>query len=477
VISGHRTARRNVFVIVAPDAVTVSDDYQSLCTEIVRLGGLSVNPDSLAHLLRNALCPTPMTALINVYSLAFGDKLKIRTSSDGAPTVKDHEYANPFLNALSRGDSEPSTDTLFRLLCEAIDEHLGSASGSVLMLSSGKDSTSLLLALAELGRKNVRALTYGAGTANDEEGYAAMAARRLGVPHTTVRLTDDPDHIKSTLNHYFENTPFPCLDNTQIAYILSLAEADVSNEVVLDGTGNDQYMGYVPSKNLRVKLACNVSRFLPSASIDLLSHVSVLTYFAKSRSEASFPGYYLSPKTIEQLLGIHDPTKEYWAESDEKHVGLDMFDYLATVKLRHYDSNQVFLKGRTAAAARGVAIEFPWTNDKIADYYFNLPEADRFDRGGFVNKILLRRMLRERLEYPDAAFGKRYFEFQLAPFMAAHRKFVIDEIFACNLWQSPVRTFVPRWYDSLSSTPRLAYGLNALFMISGWYNHSKYIKR
>ncbi len=475
-ISGHSTGRQNIFVIVCPDAITVTDDIGELCREILRLGGLSVNLNSLAHLLRNALCPTPTTALANVYALSYGDTLTIRTSPDGTPVVT-HEYAFPFLNALSRGDSEPSTDTLFHLLCEAVDEHLGSASGSVLMLSSGKDSISILHALAEIGRKDVRALTYVAGTTNDEDDFAAMAARRLGIHHTTVRLADDPKYIKRELIHYFENTPLPGLDNTQIPYILSLAAADVSNEVVLDGSQNDLYMGYVPSKNLRVKLAYNVGRFLPSASIDLLSHASLLTYFVKSRSEAGFPGYYLKPRTIEQVLGIRDSTKKYWAESDRKNVGLDVFDYLPTVKGRHYDSNQVLLKGRTAAVARGTTIEFPWSNEKIADYYFNLPEPDRFDRNGFVNKILLRRMLRERLEYPDAALGKKYFEFQLAPFMAAHRKWVIDEIFACNLWQSPVRTLVPRWYDSLSSTPRLAYGLNALFMISGWYNHSRYINR
>ena len=476
VISGHRTGRRNMFVIVCPDAITVSDDYQSLCTAIVRLGGLSVNPDSLAHLLRNALCPTPMTALINVYSLTFGDTLTIRTLLDGAPVVTN-EYAFPYLSALSRNDSVPSTDTLFHLLCEAVDEHLGSTSEGVLMLSSGKDSTSILLALAELGRKNIRALTYVAGTANDEDDYAKPLAKRFGIPHMTVRLDNDPRYMNNLLIHYFENTPFPGLDKTQIPYLLSLDAGGVSNEIVLDASGNDLYMGHVLGKYDRVKLFYNVSHFVPKSSINLLSHVSPLTFFFKSRSETCFPGYYFKPSTIELLLGTCDLTQEYWAESDRNNKELDMFDFRIAIRVRHYDSNQVMLKACTAAAARGVAIEFPWTNEKLADYYFNLPEPERFDRNGFVNKILLRRMLRERLEYPDAMLGKRFFEFQLAPFMAAHRKFVIDEIFACNLWQSPVRTLVPRWYDSLSSTPHLAYGLNALFMISGWYNHSKYINR
>ncbi len=417
-----------------------------------------------------------MTALINVYSLTFGDTLTIRTPLDGAPVVTN-EYAFPYLSALSRNDSVPSTDTLFHLLCEAVDEHLGSASGSVLMLSSGKDSTSILLALAELGRKNVRALTYVAGTANDEDDYAEPLAKRFGIPHMTVRLDNDPKYIKSALIHYFENTPFPGLDKTQIPYVLSLDAGGISSEVVLDGSGNDLYMGHVLGNYDRIKLSYNVSRFVPNSSINLLSHVSPLTYFFKTRSETCFPGYYLKPSTIELLLGTRDLTQGYWAESDRKNKELDMFDFRIAIRVRHYDTNQVILKACTAAAALGVAIEFPWSNEKIADYYFNLPEPDRFDRNGCVNKILLRRMLRERLQYPDATIGKRFFEFQLAPFMAAHRKFVIDEIFACDLWQSPVRTLVPRWYDSLSSTPRLAYGLNALFMISGWYNHSKYINR
>jgi asparagine synthetase B (glutamine-hydrolysing) len=478
VITGDAAGRRPLILLVSKDSFSIFTAFSDF-DQHVSLHKLSFRMNSIvvSHLLKNALCPTPLSVLENVYVLTLGDTITIANQGDLRAAVRC-TYEFPFFSALSRGDSVPSTRNLLDALIASVQRSTEGNDVSCVMLSSGKDSTSLIIALAELGRQRAPCLTYVAGTKNDEDSYSGRFARKLGMRHEVFRLPEDRNLVRSVLTRFFTESPFPTLDPTQVAYLLTLHLAGVSGGLVMDGSGNDAYAGHVPSRLDRWKRLANLSHLGGSVLEKRFPHTSPITFSLKTKSEACFPGFYLSPRLVDAFAGTtHSKNvKQYWLQSDYDTRGLDVFDFRTSVRGRHYELNQVILKAHSAAHAHGAAIAAPWTDSDLADYYFNLPETFRFDRARYVNKILIRLLLREVIGYPDAEIGKRFFEFQLDKFIVHNRQFVAEEIALCDLWTKRTHPYIGRWLDKCVDYPRYAFALHALFMISGWHNHSKILR-
>ena len=134
-------------------------------------------------------------------------------------------------------------------------------------------------------------------------------------------------------------------------------------------------------------------------------------------------------------------------------------------------------KQRLAANAIGLGSSLPWCDDDVADYYFNLPEHDRYDRGSGRNKILLRKMLYRCLDYDADVIGKHYFEFDGAGFIMRNMAFVKSEIDKCSLWDQGGLAVIHEWLDEIDSRPLLYHALLTVFMVSGWHNHSRFLNR
>jgi hypothetical protein len=155
---------------------------------------------------------------------------------------------------------------------------------------------------------------------------------------------------------------------------------------------------------------------------------------------------------------------------------LDNFDLFAEVRERHIVPAGSMQKQRLAANAFGLGSALPWCDDDVADYYFNLPEAQRYDLSSGKNKLLLRTMLLRYLDYDADAIGKHYFEFDGATFIERNMEFVVSEIDSCSLWDSRGLLQVHGWLDRIGSRPLLHHALLTLFMVSGWHNHSRYLR-
>ena len=126
------------------------------------------------------------------------------------------------------------------------------------------------------------------------------------------------------------------------------------------------------------------------------------------------------------------------------------------------------MKARVSGECFDVRAVFPYSDPELSDYYFNLPEPDRFDRATLTNKILLRRMLREKLDYDDELLGKRVFEFDGVGFLSDHRALVEREIFDCPCWTQEVQPLVRGLLDRPRALRKTWPSLIALFQLSGW---------
>ncbi len=301
--------------------------------------------------------------------------------------------------------------------------------------------------------------------------------RRLGIRHEVVTLPDDPALMRTTLTRFFEEAPQPSADLTTIPYAFITQQHMSPGGGVMDGSGNDTYMGFLSRWKSRLKANLRVRpRVLSRTVRQRLPLDSGVNYFTRSRVASLLPLRMFRTHDIFAFYPDAVDTEDYWYREGEKDNG-DLVDFLAATVLRQDDPCRISPKIHMAARVAGLETVMPWCDQAIADYYFNLPEADRFDRDAKLNKVLLRRALAEALDYDERVVGSHYFDFDPARFMVANAPFVREEILGCALWGPEVEPMFERWFAALPNRPLHAHALHGLFMVSGWHNHSRHLTR
>jgi asparagine synthetase B (glutamine-hydrolysing) len=344
------------------------------------------------------------------------------------------------------------------------------------MLSSGKDSSAVALALAEAGHAGFPCVTFRDDESDEESRHARDLCQRLGLRHEVVDLAMPPGRIEAVLVDFWSRSALPCGDFAQIPYALCVAQTGAEGGAVLDGSGNDAYMGYVPAWGERLKWrfalgAGALSRFLAGR----LPPDSGWNYFLRSRAASTLPGRTFRPGDTRSFYPESVDTGADWQRIGDAWSERDVIGFRNTPVEHHVDQAEITLKIHLAAEFRDRAVVLPFCDEELIGYSFNLPESNRFDRRRFTNKLLLREMLERYAAYDPDAVGKQFFPFAGDRFLLRHRAFALHEIRRCRLWDARVGPRAEAWFRRLERRPLLYHCLLPLFMLSGWYNHSRYI--
>lgn len=371
-----------------------------------------IDVDSLALLLQCGFIPFPRGIYRNTHALGIG----WTATRTGGKIETQFDF--PYLNSASSERSIPETGKLLSELAQAIDRLKGRA--NVLMLSSGKDSTSLALAFAEAGIRPT-CITFGQDEDDFEIVYAKSVCSHLGFPHESV-LTSDLD---SASFQDFGKISEPCIDKVQMAYFLCMRRI-AGADVVFDGSGNDAYIGHVPPAILFERLRSSFR--IPGKG--LLRRIPIRKFqtarLLRTRSELHFDGSFLHHGETRALLGSGIDAVDFWKAWDSKLHDFDEFDFRAMTRGTHSDQRAVVDKARAGCETIGARLALPWCDPSVISYCFNLPEEDRFDRSRLINKTLVRKMLSERLSYDTSVNTKRFFEFGATPVLVRFEK-AIDQ--------------------------------------------------
>ena len=188
--------------------------------------------------------------------------------------------------------------------------------------------------------------------------------------------------------------------------------------------------------------------------------------------------FMLSYEELESILPVAKELKyrDYWEIFSQE-----------TLKQSDYDFNQqsrqqqVMRKARATGEAFGFDVLFPWCDDAVIDYYFNLPEDAKFNKEIGQNKVLVRQMLKDVLDYDAAQVGKHVFRFEGELFLNTHRKWVEEQILECDLWKQrgtrdAVEKLLAKLYKEMNGGMRAKNSIIGLLQVSGWVNHSRYLK-
>jgi len=477
-VAGDRVSYRESFAWTSDDRVLIATQLEELLPKLDDEAiGPEVSPFGISQTLNYGIVPLPSTVYRSVQRLGPGDTLTLTCDAGQVDTSLAYTY--PWLFPLSREDQVPSTTKLRELIATSLDKQLDAAGGTgMLMLSSGKDSVALALALADGGHTSIPCVTFQSGPDDDEHVYAAELCERLGLEHHTVQMPDDGRTTEAALLHFFEHSPLPSVDQATIPYAIATHTSGLQRGGIIDGCGNDGYMGFLPLSRTRTKYALRVrNRHLATTIRGLIPHDSPMNYFTRSRVATFLQGRMFRHKETRRFYGDAIDTEDHWYQMSSDLADLELLDFIGASEVRLTDTAVSNAKVYLAAHARGLVPVLPFCDEAIADYYFNLPAAHRLDESSRTNKILLRQLLSEAIDYDPAEVGSNHFQFDGTSFIQENERFVRDEILSCDLWLPQVEGELNTWLDQLPSRPFLFHSLLTLFMISGWHNHYPSIDR
>ncbi len=474
---GDRTAATELFLYVRDGHVLVADCRDELLDHLAeRALNLSLSRFGLSALLQRGLIPLPHTEFDGISLLTMGDTVRVTWDQTRVETDLSADY--PWFTGGSREDGTPDEGKLLSLLTAATARDLAASGGDgLLMLSSGMDSVSLALAIAEAGYSDIPCATYSSGPDDPEPPVAADVCKRLGLEHRVVELPSDPDRVRATLTSFFTEAAGAGTDLAQIPFVLATAAAGSPGGVVVAGDGNDSYMGSLVKRRRRMKAVFRIrGRRLAGAAHRLTPVDSPLNYVARSRLEAGLPGRMMRFHESRALLPDAIDTSAFWWQLSKQSERMSMFDAYSVLD-KHFTVPSSMKKHVLAARAIGCETSLPWCDHEIADYYFNLPVEYRYDERTSKNKILLRRMLLRFLDYDADNIGSKHFAFDGARFVAENEDFVRTEIGECALWNRDGVRMAHNWIDSIGNRPFLYHPILSVFMVSGWLNHSRFLAR
>ncbi len=473
-IVGDDSLDRDTYVSVADDGIWIATDLAELITG--RHGAGEPSPFGVSHVLGTGFVGLPDTVFDRVWWLGAGDEMVVGQGEASRSVSVTCDY--PWVNSKSRQDQQPSTERLLSLIVASVERRLEECGRSgLLMMSSGKDSTGLAVAIAELGY-DIPAVTYRSTADNREPEDAARLGRRLGLRHETVEMPTDPEIIRKYMGDYFASAVIPCADHAIIPFIVSVGESGVTDGGILDGGGNDGYMGYFASQRRRKKRLLQIrGRALRELVVRTTRHDAPINYLARGRSALAWPGRYLRHHEMRRIYRDAIDPAERWRQADRELAGQSDVDRAMRNMVKHIEGSRTPDKVRTVAQVYDMAPVLPYCDRDIADYFFHLPQDQRFDASARHEKVLLTQMLRETVDYDPDDVASGFFEFDGAPFFIANADYVKEEVLSCSLWQPSIERYIADWLEELPRRPFLFHALLSIFMVSGWHNHSPYVIR
>jgi asparagine synthase (glutamine-hydrolysing) len=233
----------------ADDGWTVR--FASQAKALLAGGAVSRDPDPAGivgfHVFGSV--PEPLTVWQEIRSLPAGSTLTVDACGPDAP-VRYYRVAS----ALGRRATSATCDGAAARTClstavhESVRYHLVADVPVAVFLSAGLDSGALLGTMAELGGRDISAVTLSFaefdGSANDEAPLAAEVAARYGARHI-VRSVDRAE-FERDLPAMLDAMDLPTIDGVNTWFVAKAArEAGV--KVALSGLGADECFGGYPS--------------------------------------------------------------------------------------------------------------------------------------------------------------------------------------------------------------------------------------
>jgi len=260
-----------------------------------------------------------------------------------------------------------------------------------MFLSGGVDSSALLVLMARLNGRPVRAFTAGfnAPGAVDEREHARAVAKALGAEHIEVEFGEDD--FWSLLPQIAAAIDDPASDYAMLPTYKLAREASRELKVVLTGEGGDEMLaGYGRYRSIARPWWRGGRTMRVRGTLDALGLL-----------RAPSPGWRDGVAASEIIASQPARTRLQIAQA------VDCADWLP---------NDLLVKLDRCLMAHGMEGRTPFLDPVVADVAFRLPDSLKIRNG--MGKWLLRKWLADRLPVADAFGKKRGFTVPIGPWIA-----------------------------------------------------------
>ncbi len=460
-----------------------SKSIKTLLNDIRVEKPLNICPKGLSFLLQSNVVPPPQTSYEDIYVLGIGDEASVSTLDNkiNVKFIKTFPFMN--INRLQPDDMQPDENLILEMLAESTLCRIDKSKPSFLFHSSGKDSNTIALALAEAGLQNQFTLITHKGEGSyDESEISKKIAKKLGFKHKIIHKIDQLkiEH-KLAIEDYQNKVTLPSTDGVTLGYpIYAHQISELKNANIIDGGGNDSSMMMLPSaRDLKV---IPISKITHHASFlrNLVKSESLLSPLIRTPAEwcgMSGMSFFDTKKIFEKSVNVFP----YWKEITNSRKSWDIVDFNTSILAFIIVSELHIRKVRIFVDTNESNLILPFANEKVASYFAKMPEKYLFDRKKLKNKLILRKILKNKIGLDSDALGKRGWNYQVNSIIIKNSDWFLNEIISSDLWNNlEIKKLTTRllktilknrkYYSNFSS--RMIY---RLFLLSSWKNKNRYL--
>jgi len=331
-----------------------------------------------------------------------------------------NDYINYKYRHLSESylaNSEVDESILLEKMVEALRLKLsGNDKEPLLLLSDGKDSMGLAVALSEMGIK-CKTLSFLRRSDLQLKEYISQVTEKLG--HTPFFVNVDEIQVNYSSKIFLKacgEMDYPVLDQGFFFFLFGskiffdTEKLNPNDYVIVDGLGNDEHFGYMASKNQLKSYSLSklgLWKILPRS-------LPALRWYFRSPSESHGD---LSALAAVFSFGQSYDLNKYFSKIPKSLNELEYIDFRAFSRGAFHDHQ--CMMGKTIATARCLSssVIFPWAEKSLGEYCFNLPVSSKFNFKNFKNKLLLRSLLEKKIQWKQEKRGvDLYFDLDMGLF-------------------------------------------------------------
>ncbi len=370
-----------------------------------------------------------------------------------------------------------------------------------LFLSAGIDSAAIAWAVAQLGIRDITALTVGYGNedrAFDERAPAKEISSILGMRHEVVDLSYNPTELVTLLSEHHEELH---ADSSMFATYALSREAKKRFTVALGGDGGDEILaGYdtyratmlaeqyrrVP-RLVRKLIARAVVPLIPVSDWKYSLHkkLSRFTYgveLGKGRDHCSWRVMFNEPmkdrvfaNDFRTMVRKFDPLSRYQAYLSEVPSEREWLQHLLHADFSFHLPNDMLAKVDHSSMATGLEVRVPIIDIRFVNFVANLPP--HFKLGGKMSKRILRDSLRPIIPDSIVDLPKSGFNVPLERWMRTSLRDIFHD--TVNAQKHSLERFVKvsqlqaLYNEHFSRRADHAHALFTALMLALWFQNSK----
>jgi asparagine synthetase B (glutamine-hydrolysing) len=264
-----------------------------------------------------------------------------------------------------------------------------------ILFSGGKDSGVIAYLVKKL-RPDLKIKLYFLDN-EAEKPRAEFIAQELGYELVNISLTQE------VFFEAIENSRFFCTDLTYPEYYELIKQARQWSDIILDGSGNDMYIGYVPAKNDFYRFF--LKKFLPKKLKRFCADIDPrFKFLSKEQFTLNLFNHLPDINDVKVDPLLKEKYVSHAQHQEAQFKDFSFYDLRVNTRGRYLDNFQIYPKVLACTDGK-IDIRLPFTDFDLASYIHGIKMNQKWGAG--KNKIIFREYMSKSRLYDSLPGGKK----------------------------------------------------------------------